>query len=119
MGGGAPSKSPCLWNEPSRHGQQARLFAKRLGHFLEPGAARPLKVATAARSSRSCGRRRAQAASYWPTSWVLAETGPALACARVIVGASPGVPAVPAEQLHVVGVAIRAAHQQVQGLGPV
>ena len=47
--GGAPSKSPCLWTSRSRaHGREPRLFAKRLGEFLEPGAIWPLRVATAA-----------------------------------------------------------------------
>ena len=45
MGWGALSKSWCFVDEPvAGHGQQPRLFAKRLGHFLEPGAARPLRA---------------------------------------------------------------------------
>ena len=47
---GSAIQEPVLVDEPvARHRQRPRVFAKRLGHFLGPGAAQPFRAATGAR----------------------------------------------------------------------
>ena len=66
MGAGAIQELVLCGRAPG-HGQQARLFAKRLGHFLEPGTARPPSVGAAG----SLGCAWVIKASPWAASQAL------------------------------------------------
>ena len=91
------SKSWCFVDEPPGHGQQARLFAKRLGHFLEPGAARPARARSEDERASVSLRVRA---------WV--------------IEASPRAASQPCQPNScTLVVAVRAAHQRSRASGPV
>ena len=77
MGAGAVQELVLCGRAPG-HGQQARLFAKRLGPFLEPGTARPPSVGRLAVWGCAWGIK----ASPWAASQALPAEHLHISCGR-------------------------------------